>query len=97
MLGLAWPVVPAWCTLWAIGFLLLRSVNPASAAACVVAAAAAILLPERIVAVVAGTTETFSFRVFLVALMLVLLARLTGETRTFIAERRKARAAAGRR
>ncbi len=93
MLGIAWMVVPAWCLLWGISILFLRSINPASAAACAVIALAALLLPGEILQAVSGPGETGLFRLFILFLMLALLARLVGECREYVAGRRKRRAA----
>lgn len=91
MLGIAWPIVPIWMLVWGLGFSLFRSVNPANALASVILAVAALTAPDPWVATVHPAPAEPGFRLFVAALMTVILARLGGAVREYVHELRDGR------
>jgi acyl phosphate:glycerol-3-phosphate acyltransferase len=86
-----WGLVPAWCFLWAVGFAVLRSVNPASAVACVLSAAVVFIAPTLLPGVPDSQGTLVPW--FVAALMLLILLRLVGPVRSFIREKKELRSA----
>ena len=73
-----WGLVPAWCLLWAAGYAVLRSVNPASAVACVLSTVLVFIAPSLLPG--APRVESVPLPWFVAALMILILfaARRTG-------------------
>jgi acyl phosphate:glycerol-3-phosphate acyltransferase len=86
-----WGLVPAWCLLWGAGFLVLRSVNPASAVACVLSATLVFIAPTLL----PGSPDVQGVPVswFVAALMVLILFRLIGPVTSFVQEKNKLRSA----
>jgi acyl phosphate:glycerol-3-phosphate acyltransferase len=91
MLGIAWPVVPVWMLLWGIGFLLVRSVNPANALASVLLAIAALLVPDAWMGMVPQVSPALGFRLLVVTVMGAILTRLVAPVREYVSQLRDRR------
>jgi acyl phosphate:glycerol-3-phosphate acyltransferase len=89
-LVLAWPIVPIWMFLWALGFLVVRDVNVGNAIATLLLIIAAMVLPswmfERLVGDgVAGD----AVRLFIVLIFGVILVKQIAPVREFVRRHRE--------
>ncbi len=86
-LVLLWGLVPLWCLLWSLAFVLLRSVNPASAVASIVSPVIIVLWPGSL----PGIPDQRLTPWFIILLMALILSRLIGPVREFMQEKRAQR------
>lgn len=84
---LLWGLVPLWCLTWALAFVLLRSINPASAVASIVSPVVVFLWPGAL----PGIPGDGQARWFIVLLMALILSRLIGPVREYLQEQRAQR------
>jgi len=86
-----WGLVPAWCLLWAAGYALVRSVNPASAVACVLSTGLVFIAPSLLPGAprVPGVPVSW----FVAVLMALIMVRLVGPVWTFVQEKKNLRRA----
>lgn len=91
-LAISWPVVPAWLAAWGAGYLWMRAVNPANALATVVVLCCALALPAQWVAQVAPEgADVTGYRAFVVAVMMIILARHISPVTEFLRGHRSRR------
>jgi acyl phosphate:glycerol-3-phosphate acyltransferase len=90
LLLLVWPTVPLWISFWAVGFWWTRNINVGNAIATVLTLALALIMPawmlQRIVP--EGFTSE-GVRVFVSAMMLLILIKHMEPVRAFLQERRR--------
>jgi glycerol-3-phosphate acyltransferase PlsY len=88
-LVLAWPIVPVWCLLWALGFLLTRNVNVANALATVLLILGALVIPSGLLeGIVAGAPPPDGARLFFVLAFGVILMKHIAPVRAYVREGR---------
>lgn len=89
-LALAWPVVPAWIVLWAIGFALTRDVNVGNALATLLLIVTALALPSSFLEHMVGRgSEAVGIRLFSVLILGVILSKHIAPVREFVQKRRR--------
>lgn len=87
---IAWPTIAFWGMFWLLGYFLFRSVNPANALASVFTLAAALFLPALLMYPAATPGFSVASTGFAIAaVMVMILARLVGPVREYLAERRR--------
>ena len=91
-LAISWPVVPLWLAAWGVGYLWLRAVNPANALATFVVLSSALALPAEWVARVAPAgADMTEYRAFVVAVMVIILAKHITPVSEYLKGQRSAR------
>ena len=86
---IAWPFLALWCGLWVLGFLLIRHVNIANALASVVELIGILVAPGYLVSLITGgSINTVEFRIFGLALFIVILIKHVEPVREFIVNSR---------
>jgi glycerol-3-phosphate acyltransferase PlsY len=85
----ALPLVGAWCVVWCVAYVLLKSVNPANAVALLVSGGCAILAPGWFIAPLTGATLSAGlFRMMVLSGFGVVLVRHVSPIREFLREAR---------
>ena len=86
---IAWPALALWCALWVLGFLLIRHINVANALASVVELIGILVAPGYLLSLITGTSiETGEFRIFGLALFIVILIKHVEPVREFFVNSR---------
>ncbi len=89
MLVLNWMLVPVWMVAWFIGFKASKDVNVGNAIATLSVLAAALLTPQSwLVKVIPENASVDTFRIFIVALVLVILLKLAEPVREYFVSSR---------
>lgn len=85
MFAIAWPLVLIWGAFWAVAFALTKNVNVGNAVASATELVGVILLPASMLSMlVGGLTSLTEFRVFGVALFIVILVKHIGPVREYL-------------
>lgn len=88
---LAWPIVPLWVGLWALGFLLTRNVNVGNAIATLLMIIGAVIVPSRVLEhAVVGNVVPDGIRLVLVWAFGIILIKHIAPVREFVQKRRRA-------
>ncbi len=90
-LVLWWPLTAVWTVFWAVGYAVLRSVNPASAFASGLILVAALVSPASLVEQFGAAPESTVLRWFIVGLMMIILLRLVQPVKEYLEEKKRSR------